>query len=275
MPLAKVIAERPDVFNHNVEVVPRLYRVARRGSEFAALLPCAASRRRAGRGRGHHQVRPDGRARRDPRGDGRHVRGAARERRAGAHGRAVPAPVRAPPAGRALLAPRRVRRSSSAPRYALGFEHVAAGPLVRSSYHADQHVPQPIAGDGPLATRRRRAAPTSRPPVYVDAHRAEPHPIAAAMTRLLVLAVALVFIARASPSSRSHRSAQQGFSLGSLLSVFILVLLARRDRRRAVQSSPPVRLFCQALPHRSRVVSSWPRGRSLAVAAAVEVEEEL
>src|SRR3954470_23543960 len=29
MPLAKVIAERPDVFNHNVEVVPRLYPVAR------------------------------------------------------------------------------------------------------------------------------------------------------------------------------------------------------------------------------------------------------
>ena len=35
MPLAKVIAERPDVFNHNVEVVPRLYPVARRGSQFA------------------------------------------------------------------------------------------------------------------------------------------------------------------------------------------------------------------------------------------------
>ena len=34
MPLAKVIAERPDVFNHNVEVVPRLYPVARRGSRF-------------------------------------------------------------------------------------------------------------------------------------------------------------------------------------------------------------------------------------------------
>src|SRR5208282_408627 len=28
MPLAKVIAERPDVFNHNVEVVPRLYPLA-------------------------------------------------------------------------------------------------------------------------------------------------------------------------------------------------------------------------------------------------------
>jgi lipoic acid synthetase len=24
--------------------------------------------------------------------------------------------------------------------YELGFDHVAAGPLVRSSYHADQHV---------------------------------------------------------------------------------------------------------------------------------------
>src|SRR3954451_12122211 len=34
MPLAKVIAERPDVFNHNVEVVPRLYSVARRGSRW-------------------------------------------------------------------------------------------------------------------------------------------------------------------------------------------------------------------------------------------------
>src|SRR5438445_108367 len=34
MPLAKVITERPDVFNHNVEVVPRLYPVARRGSTF-------------------------------------------------------------------------------------------------------------------------------------------------------------------------------------------------------------------------------------------------
>ena len=34
MPLAKVIHERPDVFNHNVETVPRLYPKARRGSDF-------------------------------------------------------------------------------------------------------------------------------------------------------------------------------------------------------------------------------------------------
>jgi lipoic acid synthetase len=35
--------------------------------------------------------------------------------------------------------------------YALGFEHVAAGPLVRSSYHADQHIAQDQPGVGPLA----------------------------------------------------------------------------------------------------------------------------
>jgi lipoic acid synthetase len=34
MPLARVVAERPDVFNHNVETVPRLYPLARRGSRF-------------------------------------------------------------------------------------------------------------------------------------------------------------------------------------------------------------------------------------------------
>ena len=35
--------------------------------------------------------------------------------------------------------------------YALGFEHVAAGPLVRSSYHADEHVKQERPGVGPVA----------------------------------------------------------------------------------------------------------------------------
>jgi lipoic acid synthetase len=35
--------------------------------------------------------------------------------------------------------------------YDLGFEHIAAGPLVRSSYHADEHVKQQLAGVGPLA----------------------------------------------------------------------------------------------------------------------------
>ena len=71
MPLAKVIAERPDVFNHNVEVVPRLYPVARRGSRWQRSLRVLAQRPGDGRGRGRDQVRPDGRAGRDARRDGR------------------------------------------------------------------------------------------------------------------------------------------------------------------------------------------------------------
>jgi lipoic acid synthetase len=35
--------------------------------------------------------------------------------------------------------------------YELGFEHVAAGPLVRSSYHADEHVAQHEPRVGPMA----------------------------------------------------------------------------------------------------------------------------
>ena len=46
--------------------------------------------------------------------------------------------------------------------YALGFDHIAAGPLVRSSYHADQHVPQDRPGvvrwPQPRLTRRLSAA---------------------------------------------------------------------------------------------------------------------
>jgi lipoic acid synthetase len=77
MPLAKVITERPDVFNHNVETVPRLYPVARRGSTW--------------------------------------------------------------------------ERSNRVLRTAKEMGGVAAGPLVRSSYHADQHVVQDQPGEGPLA----------------------------------------------------------------------------------------------------------------------------
>ena len=45
--------------------------------------------------------------------------------------------------------------------YELGFDHVAAGPLVRSSYHADQHVAQSRArrrpAQGGRVTRRTAA----------------------------------------------------------------------------------------------------------------------
>ena len=46
----RVIAERPDAFNDNVEVVPRLYPVARRGSSFARSCRAPASAAHMGEG---------------------------------------------------------------------------------------------------------------------------------------------------------------------------------------------------------------------------------
>jgi lipoic acid synthetase len=149
MPLAKVIAERPDVFNHNVEVVPRLYPVARRGSEFqrsCRVLRLAGelaegqvvtkSGLMVGLGESEQEV----------------LEAFAVLREHGVQVLTVGQYLR--PSGRHLPVVRywhpeefvALERAA----YGLGFEHVAAGPLVRSSYHADQHVPQRQAGTGPL-----------------------------------------------------------------------------------------------------------------------------
>src|SRR4029453_14425775 len=48
-------------------------------------------------------------------------------------------------------------KALEAAAYALGFDHIAAGPLVRSSYHADTHIEQDRAGVGPLAATAERA----------------------------------------------------------------------------------------------------------------------
>ena len=151
MPLAKVIAERPDVFNHNVEVVPRLYPVARRGSTLGALAARAAQRQGDGRRRGRHQVRPDGRPRRDARGDGRRVRPAARARAS----RSSPsASTCARPSATcrscATGTPTSSRRSRPPPTTSASSTSPPARSCARS-YHADEHVKQSRPGVGPVA----------------------------------------------------------------------------------------------------------------------------
>jgi len=150
MPLAKVIAERPDVFNHNVETVPRLYPVARRGSKFlrsARVLRNAKemggdevttkSGLMVGLGETHDEMVE--------------TFGVLRE-----HG------VQVLTVGQYLRPTERhlpvVRywhpdefKALESAAYDLGFDHIAAGPLVRSSYHADEHVKQDRPGTGPLA----------------------------------------------------------------------------------------------------------------------------
>jgi lipoyl synthase len=139
MPLAKVIAERPDVFNHNVEVVPRLYPVARRGGAWKRSLRVlrnalelgedavvTKSGLMVGLGETHDEM----------------VDAFADLRDAGVQVLTVGQYLR--PSARHLPVVRYWHPDEFAAleraAYALGFEHVAAGPLVRSSYHADEQL---------------------------------------------------------------------------------------------------------------------------------------
>jgi lipoyl synthase len=150
MPLARVIAERPDVFNHNVEVVPRLYPVARRGGAWARSLRVLRNAKEmggdevttksglmVGLGETHDEM----------------VDAFADLRAAGVQVLTVGQYLR--PSERHLPVVRYWHPDEFAAleraAYELGFEHVAAGPLVRSSYHADEHVAQSRPGSGPLA----------------------------------------------------------------------------------------------------------------------------
>ena len=149
MPLARVIAARPDVFNHNVEVVPRLYPVARRGSVFLR----SARVLRNAKELGGDQVTTK---------SGLMVGlGETHEEMVDTFGRLREHHVQVLTIGQYLRPSEQhlpiVRywhpdefKALETAAYELGFDHVAAGPLVRSSYHADQHVAQHQPGDGPL-----------------------------------------------------------------------------------------------------------------------------
>ena len=150
MPLATVIAERPDVFNHNVEVVPRLYPVARRGSQF---LRSARVLRNAKEMGGDEVVTKSGLM---------VGLGETFEEMVETFGILREHDVQVLTVGQYLRPSERhlpvVRywhpdefAALEKAAYDLGFDHIAAGPLVRSSYHADEHVPQQRPGVGPLA----------------------------------------------------------------------------------------------------------------------------
>jgi lipoic acid synthetase len=145
-----VVGERPDVFNHNVEVVPRLYPVARRGSRWERSLRVLRNAKDLG-------------------GDAVATKsglmvglGESFEELVDALGQLREQGVQIITVGQYL---RPTERHLPVVRYwhpdefaaveaagmALGFDHVAAGPLVRSSYHADEHVKQDRPGVGPLA----------------------------------------------------------------------------------------------------------------------------
>jgi lipoic acid synthetase len=146
MPLARVIAERPDVFNHNVETVPRLYPKARRGSQF---LRSARVLRMAKEMGGAEVVTKSGLM---------VGLGESFEEMVEAFEILREHRVQVLTVGQYL---RPTQNHLPVVRYwhpdefaaleraavELGFESVASGPLVRSSYHADQNLPESNSND--------------------------------------------------------------------------------------------------------------------------------
>jgi len=137
MPLARVIAETPDVFNHNVETVPRLYPLARRGSDFMRSARVLKMAREMG---GDEVVTKSGLM---------VGLGESLEEMVEAFGILREHGVQVLTVGQYL---RPTERHLPVHRYwhpeefealgraarEIGFESVASGPLVRSSYHADE-----------------------------------------------------------------------------------------------------------------------------------------
>ena len=157
MPLARVIAEKPDVFNHNVEVVPRLYPVARRGSKFDRSCRVLENAKYLG---GDEVTTKSGLmvGLGESFDEMLDTLGALREH----HVQVITIGQYLRPTDQHLPIvrywhPDEFKALESA-AYAMGFDHVAAGPIVRSSYHADQHVPQSQPGTGPVAQTAQAVA---------------------------------------------------------------------------------------------------------------------
>jgi lipoic acid synthetase len=148
--LTTVLEARPDVLNHNVETVPRLYRVVRPGARYERSLELFARARR-------HPTRPVtksgimlglGETTEELRATMADLRGVdVQLLTLGQYLRPSPAHL---PVVRYV--PPDEFRGLATVGAELGFQHVEAGPLVRSSYHARKQLqaacqtPDPLGG---------------------------------------------------------------------------------------------------------------------------------
>jgi lipoic acid synthetase len=139
MPLARVIDARPDVFNHNVETVPRLYPRARRGSDFRR--SCRVLRN--AKGMDSEVVTKSGLMVGLGETMDEMLEAFALLREHDVQVLTVGQYLR--PSEQHLPVVRYWAPEEFAhlerEAHAMGFESVASGPLVRSSYHADEQVP--------------------------------------------------------------------------------------------------------------------------------------
>jgi lipoic acid synthetase len=140
--LGEVFAAAPEVLAHNVETVPRLYPIARRGSDFLRSARVLSNAKAMG---GDAVVTKSGLM---------VGLGESFEEMVETFGLLREHDVQVLTVGQYLRPTEDhlpVERywhpeefeALEREAYGMGFESVAAGPLVRSSYHADEHLPEP------------------------------------------------------------------------------------------------------------------------------------
>ena len=136
--LQLVLDARPDILNHNVETVPRLYRQARSGASFARSLELLRRSKDAGLLTKSGVMVGLGEEREELEATFRSIRGS------GADVLTVGQYLRPSPQHLPVLRYYSPGEFDDLRAFALalGFAHVESGPLVRSSYHADQQVPR-------------------------------------------------------------------------------------------------------------------------------------
>jgi lipoic acid synthetase len=145
-PLRAVLDAAPDVLNHNTETVPRLYRIARAGGRYQRTLELLE------RARGYAPQIPTKSGLMVGLGEefDEMVEAFSILRDHDVQVLTVGQYLR-PTANHLPVArywhPDEFKALEEA-AYGLGFESVASGPLVRSSYHADEQVPQRAAATG-------------------------------------------------------------------------------------------------------------------------------
>jgi lipoic acid synthetase len=141
--LAVLEAAPPDVMNHNLETVPRLYKVARPGSDYAHSLALLREFKARVPGVPTKSGLMVGLGETDD-----EILAVMREMRAHGIDMLTLGQYLQPTAGH-LPVLRYVHPDAFArferEAYAMGFRHAAVGALVRSSYHADQQAEQALA----------------------------------------------------------------------------------------------------------------------------------
>ena len=170
-----VLGARPEIFSHNMETVPRMYRQARPGSRYERSLELLAeASRRRDRGEYAGRVKTGimvglGETLDEVRETLRDIRGAGVE--------VLTIGQYLQPSGEHLPVDRFVTPEEFAALKAealdLGFLHCESGPLVRSSYHAHEHVGSPLRETGSATPRLAgpgsglRAAPSAHLPAAI------------------------------------------------------------------------------------------------------------